>query len=80
MWIKTEEKFRKRWERWSERQRKQKELAYTGSQRGKTLVTSRNDYEVKGMRMTSEVHTETAWKGGVAITLQWTGAGSSLEY
>lgn len=64
--------------RW-ERQKKQQELVHTGSQRGKNLVTSRKDQEVKGMAVTSEVHREATWEDGVAVTLQravsWGGSG-----
>lgn len=71
VWAKTEEKSRKRRERRSERQERQQELLlHVASQRGKNSVTSRKDHEVKRVRMTSAVHSETTWEGGVAVILQ----------
>lgn len=67
VWVKTEDKFRKRWERPSERQEKHLELLHTASQRGKHLVTRGRDQEVKTMRVMPEVHHKTAWKDGVAL-------------
>lgn len=80
VWVKTEEEFRRRWERPSERQKKQQEKS-----KGKNLATSRKDHEVKGERVVSEVCKETnvgIWEDGMAVTSQraagW-GMGHSLK-
>lgn len=73
MWVKTEDKFRKRWERPSERQEKHRELLHMASQRGKHLVTRRRDQEVKTMRVMPEVHHKTAWKWKDGVALYYRG-------